>query len=149
MLFRSLFSPQPAPGATGGNLCWESTVLSIVNGTAAMPPTSGPTGVLGSVNKLFVTIPSTFQNGWANLKFTGTNATSVGLVTLAASESGDVSGLGPVVLGSPGPYTFTGLPVTGFMIRTFDNGTLTCGSASCQGNYASLFRHSYITGINP
>jgi hypothetical protein len=144
-----LFSPQPAPGATGGNLCWESTVLSIVNGTAAMPPTSGPTGVLGSVNKLFVTIPSTFQNGWANLKFTGTNATSVGLVTLAASESGDVSGLGPVVLGSPGPYTFTGLPVTGFMIRTFDNGTLTCGSASCQGNYASLFRHSYVTGINP
>jgi hypothetical protein len=143
-----LFSPQGSAGPTTGNVCWESTVLSITNGTAAMPATSGPTGVLGSVNKLFVTIPSTFQNGWANLAFTGTNATGVGLVS-ANSEAVDLSGAGPAATAAAITVTFRGLPVTGFMIRTFNNGTLTCSGGSCQGNYASLFRHSYTTSITP
>jgi len=45
--------------------------------------------------------------------------------------------------------TFFGLPATGFMVRTFVNGTLTCGAGACQGNYSALFEHSYITTINP
>ena len=47
------------------------------------------------------------------------------------------------------PATFFGLPVTGFMVRTFANGNLTCGAATCQGNYGSLFNHSYTTTITP
>jgi hypothetical protein len=47
------------------------------------------------------------------------------------------------------PVTFFGLPVTGFMIRTLKNGNLTCGSATCQGNYGSLFNHSYRNRITP
>jgi hypothetical protein len=55
------------------------------------------------------------------------------------------------VMGAPtaGSVTFFGLPVTGFMVRTFSNNTLTCGTASCQGNYGSAFNHSYRTTITP
>ena len=41
------------------------------------------------------------------------------------------------------------MPVTGFMIRTLRNGNLTCTGATCQGNYGSLFNHSYNTRIVP
>jgi hypothetical protein len=53
-----------------------------------------------------------------------------------------------------GAETFFGLPVTGFMIRNFKNGNLTCPTAgtatvTCQGNYGSLFNHSYRNVITP
>jgi hypothetical protein len=54
-----------------------------------------------------------------------------------------------IAAGTAAAQTFFGLPSTGFMIRTFTNGTLTCGAGSCQGNYSALFRHSYITTIAP
>jgi hypothetical protein len=34
-------------------------------------------------------------------------------------------------------------------MRTFTNGTLTCTTGSCQGNYGGLFQHSYRTTITP
>ena len=37
--------------------------------------------------------------------------------------------------------------MTGFMVRTFDNGTLTCGTASCQGNYGAMFGHKFRQDI--
>jgi hypothetical protein len=48
-----------------------------------------------------------------------------------------------------GAVTFFGLPVTGFMVRTFRNGAISCGTVTCQGNYGSLFSHSYRTTITP
>ena len=50
--------------------------------------------------------------------------------------------------------TYLGLPVLGFMARTFNNGTLTCtgvggASTSCQGSYGSLFGHKYLNNIAP
>jgi hypothetical protein len=48
-----------------------------------------------------------------------------------------------------GPHTYFGLPVTGFMVRTFQNGNLVCGTGTCQGNYASAFNHNYRTTITP
>jgi hypothetical protein len=38
-------------------------------------------------------------------------------------------------------FRIKGLPAIGFMVRTFRNGTLTCGSTSCQGNYGGSFAH--------
>jgi hypothetical protein len=143
-----LFSPQGSAGPTTGDLCWESTVLSIRNGTATMPVDDTTSTVLGSVNLLNVTIPTTFQNGWANLTFTGVNATTVGLGAEATTDRVNLTGAGPAAVATSA-VTYFGLPVTGFMIRTFDNGTLTCGTGSCQGNYSALFPHSYITNIVP
>jgi len=39
--------------------------------------------------------------------------------------------------------SYFGLPVVGFMVRTFRNGNLACGSATCQGNYGGAFPHKY------
>jgi len=45
--------------------------------------------------------------------------------------------------------TYWGLPVVGFMVRTFRNGNLACGSATCQGNYGGAFPHRYVRTAYP
>ena len=139
------FSPLP-PSAPANSMCWESNVLSVRN---IAPATGAPSGVLGSANVTNVTVNSTFQNGWASLSFIGTAATTTGLAGTADSVSlgTDIIGVGAATTGRA--VTFLGLPVTGFMVRTFDNGTLTCATGSCQGNYSALFPHSYVTTITP
>jgi hypothetical protein len=146
------FSPLP-PAGPASSLCWESTVLSIRNGATHMPADTTASTVLGSRNLTNVTLPNVtpngFQNGWATLTFTGVGSAN-GLGATGTSQrislGNDAPVAGAVVLG---PVTFTGLPVTGFMIRTFSNNTLTCGTASCQGNYGAAFAHSYGTNIIP
>jgi len=143
------FSPFQSTSATTGSLCWESTVLSIRSGATHSPTSSSTSLVLGSSNVSSVNIQSSgFQNGWADVHFGGANASTVGLLSDATSITirtmPTFTGAGIV-----GAQRFLGLPVTGFMIRTFSNGTLTCTSGACQGNYASLFAHSYRNLIAP
>jgi len=138
------FSPSP-PGAAPNSLCWESTVMSIRNGSTNAPaPGSAPTSlVLGSQNVTAVTVSSNFQNGWARVHFAGANASAVGLASEAASVTVTAG------VAAAGAETFFGLPVVGFMIRTFSNGTLTCGTASCQGNYGGSVSHAYTLNVLP
>ena len=143
------FSPPPPSGPSSA-ICWESTVLSIINGAAHMPTDAAISGVLASRNTTTIAITDSFQNGWARLRFVDTNASGVGLVGFAGDSVNIAPGVGVVMVnGSVGPYTYFGLPVTGFMIRTFSNGTLACATGSCQGNYASLFDHAYRNVITP
>jgi hypothetical protein len=130
-------------------LCWESTVLSIRNSpaVAGQPTDQTISGVLGSRNTRTVSVGS-FASGWANLSFTGPGASSLGMGALT-SERVNLTGVGPAAVTGAGAVTFFGLPVTGFAVRTFANGTLTCGTGSCQGNYGGLFRHSYMNRITP
>jgi hypothetical protein len=140
------FSPLP-PSAAPNSLCWESTVLSIRNGSANAPSTpAAPSLVLGSQNVTAVALASstTFQNGWASLHFSGPNASTVGLV----SDGGTTITIASATAAA-GPQTFRGLPVVGFMIRTFDNGNLTCGTATCQGSYGGSVSHAYRNSITP
>ena len=142
------FSPLPPSGAAN-TLCWESNVLSIRNGSST--GSTSVSTVLGSVNVTNVNVTPSFQNGWGRLTFTGTNAATNGMAGAAATSDRTAvnSTTLAIAAGTAGAQTFFGLPSTGFMIRTFNNGTLTCGSSSCQGNYSALFRHSYITTITP
>ena len=144
------FSPLP-PAGPANSLCWESTVLSIRNpGAAHMPSDTAVSTVLGSKNLTNVNVTSGFQNGWAQMLFSGTGALN-GLSGALGSSQRISLGTNAATMGAPvaGAVTFTGLPVTGFMVRTFSNNTLTCGTASCQGNYGSAFNHSYRTNIVP
>jgi hypothetical protein len=140
------FSPLP-PGQDPGTLCWESTVLSIRNGASHMPATVN-SGVLGSVNNTNVQVTSSFQNGWGRLTFTDTNSSGVGLVSDAANSSTTPVFPAPGAAAA-GAQTYLGLPVVGFAVRTFNNGSLSCGTATCQGNYGGLFTHNYIQTITP
>jgi hypothetical protein len=134
----ALFSPLP-PGATANSLCWESTVVSFRNGSTSSPSAPAvPSLVLGSQNVTAIGVTTTFQNGWADIHFSGANASTVGLVSDATSVSAIIGGAL-----STSAQTFHGLPVVGFMIRTFANGTLTCGTATCQGNYGGSVSHAY------
>jgi len=145
------FSPAP-PKGPASSICWESNVLSIRNGQAHMPSGTA-SGVLGSANTTAVNVTSSFQNGWAILNFTGANANApIGMAGATGSSlryNLDQTAVPVPTAALPGAVTFFGLPVTGFMIRNFRNGSLTCGTATCQGNYGSLFNHSYRTLITP
>jgi len=132
------FSPLP-PGSPASSLCWESNVVSIRNG-AAHVPTGTSSGVLGSANTTAINVTSGFQNGWATLSFTGTAATTTGI----RAASGTTTNLQTGAVSSTAP-TFLGLPVVGFMIRTFNNGTL----GNFQANYGSAFDHKYRQSITP
>jgi hypothetical protein len=139
----------PPVSTTPNALCWESNVLSIRNGASHMP-TGTTSGILGSVNSTSVNVDPTFQNGWAILTFTGANATAGMAGATAASTRTSLDNLlVPAPVTATAAVTFFGLPVTGFMVRNFANGTLTCSSGNCQGNYGSLFAHSYRTVITP
>jgi len=138
------FSP-PQPAGPANAVCWESTVVSFRNGAAHTPGASATaSGVLGSRNFTGVTLDSSFQNGWAALTFTGAGA-SLGMGAVTGTTINTRTGT--TVAG--GVHTYYGLPVTGFMVRTFNNNTVACGTATCQANYGSLFRHNYRTLINP
>lgn len=152
------FSPPP-PSAPANTLCWESTVVSINNGSS-WQPTSAATGVLASENNRFISLGAGFQDGWANLTFIGTDAlqgNGIGLPMAGAIAANRVSlnsttPAAPVV--TAGTYTFFGLPVTGFAVANFKNNANACttasgAAASCQSGYAELFKHSYIRAIAP
>lgn len=139
------FSPTP-PGAPSNSLCFESSVLSFRNGSASAPSTpAAPSLVLGSQNVTAVTVNSDFQNGWGQVHFSGANASSVGLVSGAAS----VTAIYPPFATGAGAQAFAGLPVVGFMARTYTNGLLQCSGASCLGNYMGSVSHNYITTAAP
>jgi hypothetical protein len=146
------FSPLPTAGAPN-SICWESTVLSLRNDAAHMPTDTSISGVLGSRNTTSIHVTGTFQNGWASLEFVGANSSQVSGVGLTSDVTSDWASVGSDVAAitpaGPAAVQMFGLPVTGFMVRTFSNGTLTCGSGACQGNYASLFDHAYRNVILP
>jgi hypothetical protein len=137
------FSPLP-PGTPGSSLCWESTVMSIRNG-AAHNPTGSVSGVLGSVNTVPINITSTFQSGWMNVAFTGAAATAPGITSAATSTTTNVN-TGVAVVGA---QTFVGLPVVGFMVRTFNNGNISSGGSTVLSNYGSAFDHKYRQTVTP
>ena len=163
------FSPQTGTaGPNTGDLCWESTVISVRNAqghtsAADVSSTNRRSNVLGSRNVLAVTQSDpSFEAGWLNMVFTGANAL-VGLTSVAGGDltASNVAGLN--AFGVPGAatgvftpraHTFTGLPVTGFMVTARVNGSIACttpgGTAgNCAGNYMTLFNHNYRTTITP
>jgi hypothetical protein len=136
------FSPLP-PGTPGSSLCWESTVMSIRNGSAHNP-TGTTSGVLGSNNTVPINVTSTFQNGWMNVQFTGAGATLAGLGAATTATTNVLTGAASAVAA-----TYFGLPVVGFMVRTFNNGTVPSGGATVLSNYGSAFDHKYRETITP
>ena len=109
--------------------CWAVSVLELRN-------TSTTTREIASAN-FMPTFPPSFPNGWLSLTFAAGAAQSPALRTLPNSWSRDLDGAQV----QPGVYELRGLPVVGFMTRTFENGTLSCGTTTCQGNYGGAFPH--------
>jgi len=124
------FSPAP-PGAVN-RICWEANVVTF-NGS----------NVLGSNN--VANVPTTFVNGWMRLGFfPGSQGTAHRLVAPAGQSlvTDQFGGSTPDTVG----VTYFGLPVVGFAVQSFTNGTLpTAGGGTVLSNYGGNFIHKYTS----
>ena len=127
------FSPS-RPGKAN-TLCWEANVL-----------TFNASQVLGSTNNRNVT--TTYQNGWADLNFvlSSTAAFDGDFAHLQGNEETIVT---PINGSSfPAEVSYFGLPVIGFALESYNNGTLTEGDGTLvQSNYGGNFLHKGTRSI--
>jgi hypothetical protein len=133
--------------------CWSAAAFPVRRTGVAIPV--GSSDVLGAANTLGWTtaflpidpiqpwggigVPENFFNGRLSLQFDAMGTVS----SLPGSSWVD---LATGATGS-GSVSLFGLPVAGFMVRTFENGTLSCSGGACQGNYASAMPHRRIMRI--
>ena len=124
-------------------LCWEANVITFTgNGGSATV-----SHVLGSTNVANVALNATWINGWADLSFpldnTVPNAHNlpapVGATTIININNGSVQSFQNV--------TYFGLPVVGFAVQSYTNGTLSVGGTAVLSNYGGTFNHKYLRDI--
>jgi hypothetical protein len=146
------FAPRDGPGLylteACGLLCpgttrvtdlharWASTVLAYRATDVAESATISD--ALGSRNSWSVSLPPGTQNGSALVRFGWLTASAepvTGSATTVRIDDGTTA---------TETVRLHGLPVLGFMVRTFRNGTLRCSGAACQGNYGGSFPHKYL-----
>jgi hypothetical protein len=151
------FSPVPAGGATGfGNLCWESTVMTIVPGTAGA--TVAAASVFASANAASLTLPGTgsstnYASGWVSLWPTSNASTATvgnnpgqfvsgggaGGVVVANTVNGGAA-IGGLRNVTNGGLRYKGLPMIGF--------AATQALIGGQG-YGGIFDNKYTRNITP
>jgi hypothetical protein len=120
------FSP-PSPGQTA-QLCYEANVITFANSNVlATHQTKG----LHSV-----TPPSGFTHGWLKLGFAIASSSTVH--TLGnQTHSSHLSGVSSLSTGET--KTYIGLPVVGFAVDSFTNGTLVVGGQNVLARYGLSF----------
>jgi len=127
------FSPPP-PTQTN-SICWEANVVTFNN-----------SNVLGSVN--IANVPTTFQNGWLNMGFpTAIAGASPTVHELINTTNTLITDIGSST-SSGQTVTYIGLPVVGFAVQTFSNGTLSVGGVNVLSNYGGNFIHKYQTIVD-
>jgi len=127
------FSPPP-PTPTS-SICWEANVITFNN-----------SNVLGSAN--VSNVPAPFQNGWMRMTFpTGIQNATSGVHTLLNTATSVTTIGGGTVAGQT--VTYVGLPVIGFALVSYTNGTLQVGTppVTVLSNYGGNFKHKNNTLI--
>jgi hypothetical protein len=123
------FSPPPPTQTT--SLCWEANVVTFNN-----------SNVLGSKNTQ--NINTTFQSGWLRLGFTTSTSTSYHKL---GNQTNTSHILAPSFFSTGLTKTYLGLPVVGFAVQSFTNGTLIIGGGNVLANYGGNFVHKTTTTI--
>ncbi|MEO7156392.1 MAG: hypothetical protein ABI039_02450 [Vicinamibacterales bacterium] len=125
----------PPPPTPGSSICWEANVITFNN-----------TNVLGSKNVANLQSPG-FQNGVLTIGF------PTGIVGAAATVHQLINNGATAITSSAiattfgNTTTYVGLPVVGFALVSFSNGTLQVGSppVNVLSNYGGDFRHKNNT----
>lgn len=127
--------PVPAPDAA---VCASSAVLEV--GTN---PSAAPTGLLGSTARGFYLSGKVGQaeDGWIAITPYG----NMQMQSLNRSVRIDAI-TGSVTTGA---HLLSGMPMTGFALRTFSNGALHCSAGRCLGNYGGAYPLDYRRVIQP
>ncbi len=121
----------PPPPTPGSSICWEANVVTFNN-----------SNVLASNNT--ANINTSFENGWLRLGFT--TSTSTTFHTLGNSTN-TTHVWGPSGFSTGLTKTYLGLPVVGFAVQNFINGTLLVGDSNVLANYGGNFVHKTTTTI--
>jgi hypothetical protein len=143
-----------SPGTCGGLEDFPCPHVPALFPAAILPipdPAPGVTtsAVLGSSNLIYLDgMSPTFTSGWMRLSFSPA-------VFRLVSEPGSAAEDHLTGASTTGRFVVGGVPVAGFMVRTFKNGTLLCGvnnglvKGACQANYGGVFPHRYRRLIEP
>jgi hypothetical protein len=123
------FSP-PSPTPTT-SICWEANIVTFNN-----------SNLLASKN--VSNISTGFINGWLRLGFATSTSTSFHKLANSTATS-EVFGASSFSTGLT--KTYIGLPVVGFAVQSFSNGTLVVGGATIGQNYGGNFVHKTTTTI--
>jgi hypothetical protein len=129
------FSPPP-PTSTN-SICWEANVITFNN-----------SNVLGSTNIANIPTPG-FQNGWLNLGFpTGLSGFDPNAHKMINTGNTSITTIGGGTT-TGNTTTYIGLPVVGFAVVSFTNGTLVVGTppVNVLSNYGGNFKHKNNTLI--
>ena len=133
-MIRSVTFSPPPPTQTN-SICWEANVVTFNN-----------SNVLASVN--VANVPTSFQNGWLNMGFpTGITGALPQVHELINTTNTLITNIGGST-SSGNTVTYIGLPVVGFAVQTFSNGTLSVGGVNVLSNYGGNFIHKYQTIVN-
>lgn len=135
-----------APGETCSFASAPCPPLSLrpVAGAFAVANDGTTKSVLGSVNGLRLGEIGGFTSGWMRVRV----AEGPGELGRLRSEPGSISTDLATGAVTSGRFEVRGLPWVGFMVRTFNNGTLSCAAGACQGNYAGAFAHRVVRSID-
>lgn len=121
------FSP-PTPAGVF-QLCWETNVVSMANGSTT-------SNVFGSISGVRSTLTVPYADGWLNMGFAQTRTSPAG-----SSIRLNINTLAAPTIVTP---IYTGLPVVGFAgISLVNTGTLP------NTNYGGVYSHSYLRNIAP
>jgi hypothetical protein len=126
------FSP-PRPGKAN-TLCWEANVVTF-NGS----------NVLGSKNSR--NIATTYSNGWADLLFPTPTSTGPTGGPIHYLPSGTTTITPLTGVSSVTNVSYFGLPVIGFAVQSFNNGTLNVNGSLVQSQYGGNFVHKFTRVI--
>jgi hypothetical protein len=129
----------PPPPTPGNSLCWEANVISF-NGDGVT------SNVLASKN--VANINTTFQNGWLNLGFFPASppAGVTGTVHTLANTNTSITSIGGATT-TGNTVTYFGLPLVGFEVESYTNGTLSVGGVNVLSTFGGNFVHKTKTCI--
>jgi hypothetical protein len=129
-------------------LCWASGAITFQR--TAVPPMTPVSNVLASVNigpgqgLLGGIYPTVSANGWGRMTFI--QPTGFDSAHKLASSSTLVWGADLTLAGNL-TRTYFGLPVIGFSVFTFGNGTLVVAGKNVLSNYGAGYAHRASTKI--
>ncbi|MCL2872274.1 MAG: hypothetical protein FWF41_04750 [Betaproteobacteria bacterium] len=133
------FSPPP-PTAAPAALCWEANVVTFGKGSSTTP------SLFHASNRVNLSVD--FENGWTLFDFTPTATIATGKHTLVGGATTQVDLEASNII-PQASATYTGLPMVGFAVQQFNNGTLTNGGLNVWATYDGRIAHRFSKDIAP
>jgi hypothetical protein len=128
--FKAQGSFSPPPPTSVNSLCWEANVVTFNNSQ-----------VLDSKN--VDNIPTTFQNGWADINFFPSTVTGT-IHKLINQSNTTITGIGGITT-TGNSTTYNGLPLIGFEVEVYKNNTLIVSGSNVLSDYGGNFDHKTTT----